>query len=103
MLCPKPAKQLLATGSDTVFMLKNLNKEAMDTERCLGNSCSSRTSYNIRQNIKNAHIDHLNTKIQNAISQQSLIVCVIDDYHCIRMDCVDQITRKYRRPNTCAP
>ena len=65
------------------FMLKNLNKEAMDTERCLGNSCSSRTSYNMRQNIKNAHIDHLNTKFQNAISQQSLIVCVIDDYHCI--------------------
>ena len=37
----------------------------------------------MRQNIKNAQTDHLKTKIQNAISQQSLIVCVIDDYHCI--------------------
>ena len=62
----------------------------MDTERCLGNSRSSRTSYSMRQNIKNAHIDHLKTKIQNAISEQSLIVCVIDDYHCIH---------RLRRPN----
>lgn len=65
------------------FMLKNLNKEALDTERCLGNSCSSRKSYYMRQNIGKAHIEHLNSEIEKAIRQQSLIVCVIDDYHCI--------------------
>ena len=36
-----------------------------------------------KKNIGKAHIDHLNTKIQKVISQQSLVVCVIDDYHCI--------------------
>ena len=30
------------------LMLKNLNKEALDTEHCLGNSYSSRTAYNIK-------------------------------------------------------
>ena len=84
------------------FMLKNLNKEALDTERCLGNSCSSRKSYYMRQNIEKAHSEHLNTEIQKAISQQSLIVCVIDDYHAASTDYEGQPMRKHPKQSTCA-
>ena len=37
----------------------------------------------MRQNIEKAHTEHLNKEIGKAISQQLLIVYVIDDYHSI--------------------
>lgn len=36
------------------LMLKNMNLEALDLERQLGNSCSSRTSYYMNQDIDNS-------------------------------------------------
>ena len=65
------------------FMLKNLNKEALDTERNLGNACSSRKVYYMRKNIEQSHEKHINNEIQNAIQKKYLVVCVVDDYHCI--------------------
>ena len=53
------------------FMLKNLNKEAMDTERCLENSCSRRTSYNMRQNINGIYLHgcskHAETRLEQDV------------------------------------
>ena len=55
------------------FMLKNLNKEALDTERNLGNACSSRKVYYMRKNIEQSHEKHINDEIQNAIYKKSIL------------------------------
>ena len=52
MLCSKPIEQFLTKRQSMFFMLKNLNKEALDTERNLGNACSSRKVYYMRKNIE---------------------------------------------------
>ena len=65
------------------LMLKNLNKEALDTEHCLGNSYSSRTAYNIRKNIDQLQKKNINQEIDKAIEGKYLVVAIIDDFYCI--------------------
>ena len=65
------------------FILKNLNKEALDTERNLGNVCSSRKVYYMRKNIEHSHQHQINDEIEKAIQGNYLVVCIVDDYHCI--------------------
>ena len=65
------------------LMLKNLNKEALDTEHYLGNLCSSRTTYNIRKNIDQLQKKNINQEIDKAIQGKYLVVAIIDDFHCI--------------------
>ena len=65
------------------LMLKNLNKEALDTEHCLRSSCRSRTAYYMRESTDQLHEQNFNKEIDNAIKGGYLVVCIIDDFHCI--------------------
>ena len=64
-----------------LFMISNnLNKEAMNTERRMGNSLSSRTGYRILHDADRKHKVHINTAIEEAIENEWLIIGSIDDY-----------------------
>ena len=57
-----------------------MSKIAIDTERSLDNTCSSRTYY---QSVQNIDADYLNTVskvVDNATANGHLIICIIDDY-----------------------
>ena len=62
----------------------NLNKEAMNTERQLGNTCSARTEYRMLQEAESKHRRMLNEAIREAIEKEWFIVATTDDYTSIK-------------------
>ena len=56
---------------------------SLDTERCLGNSCSSRKAYDMREDIEQTHYEHLSNEIKKVIQEKYIVVCIVHDYHCI--------------------
>ena len=62
----------------------NLNKEAMNTARQLGNTCSARTGYRMLQEAESKHRHMLNGAIREAIKQKWFIAATIDDYTSIK-------------------
>ena len=70
---------------NSLFMISNnLNKEAMNTERQLGNTCSAHTGYRMLQEAESKHRHMLNEAIREAIKQKWFIVATIDDYMSIK-------------------
>eukprot|EP00112_Aurelia_sp_Birch-Aquarium-sp1_P017527 Seg4073.2 transcript_id=Seg4073.2/GoldUCD/mRNA.D3Y31 product="hypothetical protein" protein_id=Seg4073.2/GoldUCD/D3Y31 len=66
---------------NTLFMLtKNLNKEAMNTERNLGSTCSASTANRMLYEAEAKNSMIVNNAIKEAASNGWLIVASIDDY-----------------------
>ena len=66
-----------------ILDVKKSEQKALDTGHCLGNSCSSRTTYHIRKNIDQLHEGNINHEVDEAIQGKYPVVCIIDDFHCI--------------------
>ena len=77
------ANNYLQKDQGAYFMLKGMNQEALDTERRLGNTCSSRMHYYLQQNIDNSHEQQITTAIEEAAREAQLIICIVDDFHVI--------------------
>ena len=65
-----------------LFMIsENLNKEAINTQRRLGLSCSSQTAYRHLRKVEQTYLESLESFIDEAIENGYLIVANLDDYH----------------------
>ena len=64
-----------------------MSKVLIDTERNLGNTCSSRTYYKRVQNIENDYLQIVTEITGDALNNGHLIICIINDYTSVHTKC----------------
>ena len=67
---------------NTIFMMsENMSKESLNIQRQLGLACSSQPAYRHLHSIESIYKRTIESAIENAMENEHLIVCNLDDYH----------------------
>ena len=79
----------------------NVNQEGMDTEYQLGNACSRKTTGTILKNLAKTHGKEVDILITEAITNEWLVVLIVDDYTSIHTNRRPEIDKPSTAKHMC--